>query len=158
MPMTLLRGMTQTISLVTLVILLSATFSPLFAEDSFALVINQHNPFTGNRQEAISLITRLFLKKGKMWPDTEVTCRPFDRDAKSPEHQHFVETVLKMSEGRLSEHWAKMKQLRGDTPPRKIKSARILLKLLEKNEGAFGIVNRKDIKTLPKHIKVLFSF
>ncbi|MGB0910084.1 MAG: hypothetical protein ACPGYT_06950 [Nitrospirales bacterium] len=130
----------------------------MIAQDSFALVVNKQNSHTASREDMISLIARLYLKKGKMWPDSDVTCRPFDRMTNSPEHQYFMKSVLKMEEGRLSEHWAKMKQLRGDTPPRKIKSTRILLKLIEKNSGAFGIVKREDIATLPEKIKVLFLF
>ncbi len=148
----------QIIGIFLCCILLSGIDSPGFAQDSFALIINEDNPYTSNRKDMISLIARLYLKKGKMWPESDETCRPFDRAKNSPEHQHFMKTILKISEGRLSEHWAKMKQLRGDTPPRKIKSTRILLKLIEKNPGAFGIVSQKDLPTLSKKVKVLFSF
>ncbi len=139
-------------------LILSSLYSPSFAEESFAVVINISNPFKSQRHNAISVITRLYLKKGKMWPDSDITCRAFDRYATSAEHKQFVEHILQMNEGRLSEHWAKMKQLRGDTSPRKIKTTRILLKLIQKNPGAFGIVNRKETVDLPKGIRVLFYF
>ena len=93
-----------------------------------------------------------------MWPDSDITCRAFDRDATSDEHQEFVEHILQMSKGRLAEHWAKMKQLRGDTSPRKIKTTRILFKLIQKNPGAFGIVSRKEASDLPQGVRVLFYF
>ena len=148
----------RTIVFSLFIILISGTCSPGFSEDSFALVVNHNNPFSGDRQETISLIARLFLKKGKMWPKSDITCRPFDRDGDSIEHRHFVQGILKMSKGRLAEHWAKMKQLRGDTPPRKIKTTRILLKLIQKNEGAFGIVSQDEVSNLPKDVRVLFFF
>ena len=146
------------LSLLLSCILLIGVSSPVIAQDSFALIINQENAISGSREEMINLISRLFLKKGKMWPDSEITCRPFDRAKDSRERQNFVAHILEMNEMRLSDHWAKMKQLRGDTPPRKIKSTRILLKLIEKNPGAFGVISRQAASNLPKSVKVLFYF
>ena len=148
----------QTVTLTLFIVLLTSTSSPVLAKDSFALIINEDNHSSGSRKEMISLIARLFLKKGKMWPESDLTCRPFDRGDTSQEHQEFIEKILKMSKGRLDDHWAKMKQLRGDTPPRKINSTRILLRLIQKNKGAFGIVSREDAADLPQGIKVLFFF
>lgn len=130
---------------------------PCLAGESIAIIVNRNNSLSGTPEELTSLVARLFLKQQRDWPN-DVPSRVYDREPDSPEHQLFVERVLKMSEGRLSSHWVKMKQLSGETPPRVIRSRRILLRFIEKHKGGIGIVKTDDVKGLPPSIKVLFKF
>lgn len=131
--------------------------SPCLAGDSFAIIVNGANPLSGTSEELTGLVARLFLKQQRDWPD-QVPSRVYDRELESPEHQQFIEQILKMSEGRLSSHWVKMKQVSGETPPRVIRSQATLLRFIEKHKGGIGIVNVDEVKRLPTTIKVLFTF
>ena len=130
---------------------------PCLAGDSFAVIVNRDNPLSGTSEKLTSLVARLFLKQQRDWPN-QVPSRVYDREADSPEHQQFVEYILKMSEGRLSSHWVKMKQVSGETPPRVIRSKNILFRFLVKHKGGIGIVKSKEAKSLPPSLKVLFRF
>ena len=130
---------------------------PCWAGDSFAIIVNSDNPLSGTSEELTSVVRRLFLKQQRDWPN-HVSSRVYDREPQSLEHQQFVEQILKMSGGRLSSHWVKMKQVSGDTPPRVIRSHPILLRFIAKHKGGMGIVQMEEVKNLPPTIKVLFTF
>ncbi len=151
-----MSGMKQEAILCSLMALL-VFVPPCLAEDSFAIIVNRDNSLSGTSEELTSLVARLFLKQQRNWPN-DVSSRVYDREPGSPEHQKFVEHILKMSEGRLSSHWVKMKQVSGETPPRVIRSKGILLRFIEKHKGGIGIVKSKVAKSLPPSIKVLFRF
>ena len=131
--------------------------SPCLAENSFAVIVNRANPLSGAHEELSSLVARLFLKQQRVWPN-QVLSRVYDREPSSPEHQKFVEAILKMSEGRLSVHWVKMKQVSGETPPRVIRSDKILFRFIEKHKGGVGIVKSSEAQNLPSSLKILFTF
>ena len=122
-----------------------------------AVIVNQGNPISGTSDELRSLVVRLFLKQQKDWP-SNILCRIYDRESDSAEHQQFVERILNMSEGKLSTHWVKMKQLSGETPPRVIRSSSILLRFIQKHQGGIGIVKKEESKKLSSSVKVLFTF
>lgn len=131
--------------------------SPCLAGDSFAVIVNRDNSLSGTSNELASVVARIFLKQQRDWPN-QILSRVYDREPDSPEHQQFVEHILKMSEGRLSAHWMKMKQVNGETPPRVIRSAPILLRFIEKHKGGIGIVKDTELKNLPPSIKVLLKY
>ncbi len=122
-----------------------------------AIIVNRENPISGTSKELNILVARIFLKQQKDWPN-DILCRAYDRELDSAEHQQFVEHILKMSEGTLSTHWVKMKQLSGETPPRVIRSSGILFRFIEKHKGGIGIVKQEEVRKLPPSIKVLFGF
>ena len=127
------------------------------AGESYAVVVNKDNSFSGTLNEMEHIVARMFLKQQTRWPN-DLSSRPFDRTLESSEHQVFVAHVLKLSERNLAEHWGKMKQLRGDTPPRSIRSPRVLLRLIEKNKGGFGVIKTENVGELPEGVRILFSF
>ncbi len=131
--------------------------TPCFAEETMAIIVNRGNPISGTSEELNHLVARIFLKQQKDWP-SDISCRTYDREQDSLEHQQFVEHKLKMSEGRLLAHWGKMKQLSGETPPRVIRSSSILLRFIAKHNGGIGIVKQEEVRKLPSSIKVLFTF
>lgn len=133
------------------------TGASCFAANSFFVVVNSKNSFSADLEEMRVVVSRLFLKKQSAWPSGELV-KPYDRSPHSGEHQRFVEDILKIGEGNLLNHWAKMKQLRGETPPRSIKATSILLKLIEKNKGGLGVVGEEVASKLPDGVKVLFAF
>ena len=138
-------------------LMIIALAAPCFAEETMAIIVNRENPISGTTEELNNLVARIFLKQQKDWP-SDILCRTYDRESHSPEHQHFVERILNMSEGRLLAHWGKMKQLSGETPPRVIRSSSILLRFIAKHKGGIGIVKQEEVKKLPSSIKVLFTF
>lgn len=117
---------------------LLAFASPCLAGDSFAIIVNRDNPISGTPENPISLVARLFLQQQRDWPNYEPS-RVYDREADSPEHQKFVQHILKMSEGRFSSHWVKLKQVSGETPPGVIRSRTIFLRFIEKHKGGMGV-------------------
>ncbi len=130
---------------------------PCFAEETMAVIVNRGNSISGTSEELHNLVARIFLKQQKDWP-SDISCRTYDREQDSLEHQQFVERILKMSEGRLLAHWGKMKQLSGETPPRVIRSSSILIRFIAKHKGGIGIVKQEEARKLPSSIKVLFTF
>lgn len=143
--------------LVTVLACLVSAAPSCLAGTSFVVIVNDQNSFSGDPSDMKVVVSRLFLKKQSAWPDGELV-KPYDRTLHSQEHQRFVKDILNLKEGKLLEHWAKMKQIRGETPPRSIRAASILLKLIKKHKGGFGVVDAELADQLPAGIKVLFAF
>ncbi len=140
-----------------LMLVIVSLAAPCFAEETMAVIVNRGNPISGTSEELNNLVARIFLKQQKDWPN-DISCRTYDREQDSLEHQQFIERVLNMSEGRLLAHWGKMKQLSGETPPRVIRSSSILLRFIAKHKGGVGIIKQEEVSKLPSSIKVLFTF
>lgn len=126
----------KTLCLMVMFISQMGTGASCFAANSFFVIVNSQNSFSADPEQMKVVVSRLFLKKQSAWPSGELV-KPYDRSPQSGEHQRFVEEILKIGEGHLLNHWAKIKQLRGETPPRSIKATSILLKLIEKNKGGW---------------------
>ncbi|MBL4596459.1 MAG: hypothetical protein JKX99_07765 [Robiginitomaculum sp.] len=133
--------------------LLGAT--PAIAE-TYAVVINAENTFSGDETAMKEQIKRLYLKEQSSWPGG-VEAVPFGREADSAEQSAFVKSVLNMSGSEVVGHWLKLKQVRGETPPRGVGSARILARQIGKQPGAFGIVLASEAGAIANS-KVLFEF
>lgn len=92
--------------------------------------------------EAKDLVKQLFLKNRTQWPGN-IEALPFDRPAGSPEQAAFFSKVLGLSDSEVAQHWISLKQRTGATRPREISSDSMALKMVEKYEGAFVVVNRE---------------
>ena len=138
------------------VTLLSINGLPVYA-DSYAVVINAGNNFSGDKTTAMNTLKRLYLKTQSSWPGGEKV-KLFARKDDSPIQKKFIKSILDMSDAELAAHWIGVKQKTGETPPRAVRSGRIVVKLVEKNVGGVSFIEEKDIKKLTSKAKVLFKF
>ncbi len=129
--------------------------TPALAEN-FAIVVNAENGFSGDQGTLQTQIKRLYLKEQSAWPGG-IESIPFGREEASPEQMAFEQFILGMSSAEIQGHWLKLKQIRGETPPRGIGSARILARQIGKNPGAFGVVLSSEAAAIAGG-KVLFEF
>jgi len=128
-----------------------------FAGAGMAVIVNKNNSYSASPKEAKTVVARLFLKKQSEWPDGEAS-RPFDRKGDSKEHTSFLKEVLGMNEAKLTQHWIKLKQLSGETPPRVIKPNQMIIKMVGRNKGGLAVVSASTAKKLPGNVKVLFTY
>lgn len=148
----------KTLLFIASIIAMAVMGAPLPANaGEFVVVVNAANPANpadaGNRET----ISRLFLKQLGQWPHGEAA-RPFAGKSSAPEMAAFREKVLGMSEAALATHWLSVKQKTGETPPREVPSARVMLKLIGQYPGAFGIIKAADFDGSDGKTKLLFEF
>ena len=121
----------------------------------YYVVVNEANGFNGSEDEARALIRRLYLKTTKNWPGGE-TAVPFARKGSSDEQMALLQAILDMSDSEHVQHWARLKQTTGDTPPRAVGSNSILLRLIKREPGAIGVIDASA--PAPQGVKVLLRF
>lgn len=124
---------------------------------SYAVVVNSANGFKGDQDAMMAQVSRILLKGTKSWPGGEEAV-PFSRKAGDAAYEAMLAKILGMSQAAYDQHWAKLKQTTGDTPPREVGSVNILFRLIGKKAGAVAIVSADDIAKLPEGAKVLFTF
>jgi len=147
--------MTKFASLLIGALLLLGLAGPAQAAE-YALVVNAANPASDDA-ETRQIIKRLYLKEASSWPDG-AEAQPFAREAGTPEQTAFYTQVLGMDETAVDEHWLRVKQVKGETPPRSIGSSRIIYRLVGKYAGSFAVVSADEIADAPAEVKVLFTF
>ena len=125
--------------------------------EEFCIVVNQSNAVTGEREEIAGIVRQLFLKQKSEWK-SGVEVLPLGRNEGSAAEVAFRANVLSMTSTEFENHWAKLKQIRGETPPREVGSVRILLRTVSRHEGAFGFISKSEIENLPPEVKVLLEF
>lgn len=132
-------------------------FAPQALAQSYAVIVNNVNSFSGDETAMKQQVKRLFLKQSSAWQGgTEV--RAFDRAKGSPETTAFISDVLGMDEAAVARHWLSLKQKTGETPPRNVSSSNMLVKLVSKYEGGVGVVDSTTASALPDGVRVLFNF
>lgn len=136
------------------VVFLSATS---LARADFVVLVNAGNKFSGAENDIKAQVKRLYLKEIKEWPGG-VRGLVFSRADDSAAQKAFTKAILGMDAARIEAHWKKMKQTTGDTPPRAVASARLLLRQIAKDEGALGILDETEIKDIPPEVRVLLKF
>lgn len=124
----------------------------------YAVIINGANNYSASDIEHAKKDIRLFyLKEQSEWPNNEKV-KPYGLLSTSAGQLAFNKEVLGMSEAELTRHWLNKKQTTGETPPKALKSDRIVVKLVAKKPGAFGVISTGSIKLLSADTKVLFEF
>ncbi|MGF1461800.1 MAG: hypothetical protein ACFB2Z_01270 [Maricaulaceae bacterium] len=123
---------------------------------SFALVVSAENAYDADPDTAKAQVRRLYLKDQSAWPGGE-DAAPFARSDDSPEQQAFLASVLGLNPTELAAHWARLKQINGETPPRAVASARLLVRQIARNPGAFAVL-AADEATEAEGVRVLFTF
>lgn len=127
------------------------------AAASFAVVVNSDNALSGDQAAMMAQVSRIFLKSSKSWPGGEEAA-PLSAKAGDPAYQALLEKVLGMSQSEYDQHWARLKQTTGDTPPREVGSTGILFRLIAKKAGAVSVVSAEEAAGLPEGVKILFTF
>ncbi len=122
----------------------------------FAVLVNADNDVAGGDQGRAE-VARLFLKRKNEWRNG-MRARPFARPGDSAAHAAFVASVLDATPDQLEDWWARLKQTRGETPPRAVGSTRFLLRAIARREGAFGYAAKSEVEPLPDGVKILFEF
>ncbi|RMF15507.1 MAG: hypothetical protein D6757_04430 [Alphaproteobacteria bacterium] len=123
----------------------------------YMVIANAANPDAAKGDAMKEVVKHLFLKEQTNWPGG-LPARPLARPAGSPAETAFAAEVLGMNASALDNHWLRLKQTKGETPPRAVGSARILLRLVGKYPGAFSVVSADEVDTLPPETKVVFRF
>ncbi len=151
-----MRNSFISLALAGLVCLVVGGMATAAQAQTFAVVVNAENSFTGDDQTKRTQIKRLYLKEQTAWPGG-VESIPFGREAGSVEQMAFEKSVLAMSSAEIEGHWLKLKQIRGETPPRGIGSVRILARQVSKKPGAFGVMLVSEAATI-EGARILFEF
>lgn len=137
--------------------LLSIGATDVTGDDSYLLVINANNKYSGNGEEMRQEIRRLYLRHKSNWPDEE-TSSPLGRPVHTDAHQAFLTFVLGMTQTELNDHWSRLKQISGETPPREVERPRTLLRQIARDKGAFSVIAESETRKLPARVRVLFTF
>ena len=123
----------------------------------FAVVVHPDNKYQAKRDEMKSVVRQLYLRERGAWP-TKAKSKPLARPKESQEHQLFRKLVLRKTQNALERHWLALKQKNGESAPRGIRSTRVMLQLIRRNKGSFGIVPEKDAKKAGERVRILFTF
>jgi len=137
-------------------ILLASTLVQVMAAD-YVVIVNQKNSVSGDSSALKNQVKQLFLKEKKKWSNS-IACKPLSAKNTSDSYKVFVANVLSMDDASLAQHWLRAKQKTGDTPPRSVSSTRSIIKLVARNEGAFGFIPKADSQSLNSDVKILFEF
>ena len=143
------------LALTCMLTLLTAARGQEREEPAFAVVVNVANECKLEGEAVTGLVKKLFLKQLTKWPDG-LDARPYARE-RGAEQAAFLQQVLCMEEAELARHWLKMKTMNGTTPPRSVGSDRMLLKYVEKHDGAFGVV-ALDVAREAAGVRILCTF
>jgi len=123
----------------------------------YAVVINAENTAAKNVADPRSYVKTLYLKQQTAWPDG-TSAALLARRSESPIHQAFMAEVLQMSQEEVDDHWLRMKQTQGETPPREVGSALILYRFVTREVGSVSVISADELETAPIEVEVMFEF
>ncbi len=133
---------------------------PTADDAELVVVVNPANVLKGD-DTARASVRQLYLKQRSEWPvrvgGEPLDAKPFGRAAGSVEQRAFLSAVLGMSEVDLVKHWIDLKQRTGQTEPRSLASDRMVLKMVAKYPGGFGVVDRASADEQSDSVRVLFA-
>lgn len=133
---------------------LSGAISKSAAAVDYYVIVNTENNFNGSDEDVKSLLRRVYLKTTRNWPGGTIAV-PFARKQSDTAHAALLNNILMMTDAEHSDHWARLKQTTGDTPPRAVGSDSILLRLIKREPGAVGVIESSG--DAPKGVKVLLK-
>lgn len=107
------------------------------AEPGYVLVIHAENdsPALGR-----SLVSKMFLKKVKRWPDSDLRVVPIDQGEKSPVREAFTKDVHGKRVSAIKTFWQRMIFSGRDVPPEELADDGSVLAFVAANPGAIGYV------------------
>ncbi len=128
--------------LITLALPFLWILSPANA-DEIVIVANEEAELPADPEAARVKLRQMFLKQSRTWPNG-VSAKPFARGHTSIEQEAFESVILGMDKTELEAYWLRLKQTRGETPPKAIGADRILLRQISRKPGTFGAMNRSN--------------
>lgn len=145
-------------SLRALAMLLPAVFVAGAAEAAdYAVIVNSGNPVLAEGEAARETVKRIYLKDLGQWPDGS-PAEPLARIEGSDAQKAFVAKVLGMTDTAVGEHWARLKQTKGETPPREVNSALVLFRTVGREKGGLAVLTADELLDAPAEVSVLFRF
>jgi len=130
--------------------------TPLAAADYY-VVVNEANTYSASAEEMRNQVRRYFLKESKNWPDGNNVVS-FSGKPGNAGYEALLSGILGMNQSEFDAHWARKKQTTGDTRPRSVGSTNILLRLIKRDAGTIGIIDKADEGKIPDGVKILFEF
>ncbi|MGF1545185.1 MAG: hypothetical protein ACFB00_11910 [Parvularculaceae bacterium] len=127
--------------------------------DGVVVLVNAHNEISLDEDETKRLLRRLYLKERSSWPDGERAVF-FARASADVAERRFRREILDMTDASLDDHWIRQKQTRGETPPRAVRSTRILMRQIERRPNAVGVVTKSEFDELSgthENVRILIS-
>ena len=116
----------------------------------FVLVIHADNPAETLEK---SLATKMFLKKVKRWPDSDLEVTPVDQDEKSAVREAFTQAVHGKRVSAIKTFWQRMIFSGRAVPPDELADDAAVLAFVAATPGAIGYVS--DSAELGDGVKVL---
>ncbi|WP_281301882.1 MULTISPECIES: hypothetical protein [unclassified Iodidimonas] len=145
-------------SLVAFMMMIAPAFWANVAQAAdYAVIIHSDNKIDLAGNAAREIIKQLYLKELTQWPNG-LAAEPFGRESGSAVQLAFEKQVLGLSGSESSNHWARMKQTKGETPPREVGPDRILFRLVSKFPGGFAVVTAEEMANAPSSVMVLYNF
>lgn len=107
------------------------------AQPTFVVIVHASNPQTKLTQAEIS---KLFLKKLKVWPQTNIPALPVDQLETAAVREQFSQKILEKKVPALKAYWQKEIFSGRSVPPPEKESDAEVLKYVADNAGAIGYV------------------
>lgn len=137
--------------------LITALSAATARAESYAVIVNTGNNFSGSESKIANEIRLLFLKEKFRWGNGVLSI-PIGTPSSSEAFVAFRKEVLNMSEEQLKSHWVRIKQLKGDPAPREVGSEHLISRLVARDTGSFGIISKKKADQLKGKVKILLTF
>lgn len=109
--------------------------TPAFAAPGIVVIVNSQN------QAALSLadLATIFTTRKQTW-DGGKRIVPFNFPAKHEVRVAFDRAVLEMNADEVARYWIDRRIRGGNPPPKQVNNARLIVRLVEKLDGAIGYV------------------
>lgn len=117
------------------------------AGEQFFVVVNAENKISNDSETLHRTLRRIYLKEITSWPNGDSSIF-FARPEQTLEEQVFRQMILNMDDDALQEYWTRLKQIKGETPPRAVSSTRILLRQLQRKTNAVGVISKNEFDAL----------
>lgn len=103
----------------------------------YQVVINASNVTAAVERQQVA---RMFLKKTKSWPDSDLRVEPIDQGESSPTREAFTEAVHRKRVSSITSYWQRMIFSGRDVPPLEASSDQEVLEFVRARPGAIGYV------------------
>lgn len=114
--------------------------SPAHAGESLVVIVNPANQESPNRSD----LAAMFTTRKQSWGGGRRVV-PFNFPAKHDLRVAFDEAVLKMGPDDIARYWIDRRIRGGNPPPKQVPSGAMIVKLVQKLDGAVGYVPKSMV-------------
>ncbi len=104
----------------------------------FRVIVNAANETAAVERSRVS---KMFLKKVRSWPDSELSVVAADQSEKAPVREAFTRAIHKKKVSAIKSYWQRMTFSGRDVPWQELGSDRSVLEFVDGNTGAIGYVS-----------------